>query len=386
MGQNKGFKTEKVLKILCMKMLRNKLTIFVVCLLYCFSFIKADEDEERLFEDLFVNSKYNAKVKPTVNRSEPIQVSISGDMTAIHALDYENILASAFGYFELSWYDYRLAWNTSEYKGIQKINAPSEDVWIPSVKLSRSVSESIVNENSWNSVFQVEIYSNGLVKWTQEQLLTTNCVYYLGLSLVTTFNCTFSFRIWLHTNNEVTLMILHDSKADTDKTSDIVQEQDVFSDDLVTTTGNYSRVNFTIIITYYDLSECTLAVSISIVSLCMSVIMAICFIMNIKDRQLIAFEILLVLCVMLFVVVDQDKLNYLLLIWVSLTIISNLIGTIALMVITHICNKQKEENEENWVKALDKKVGFVYLGFNLIVSILEFIAASSINNSQIQYR
>jgi hypothetical protein len=160
-------------------------------------------------------------------------------------------------------------------------------VWIPSVVLSSSASESTVNEN-WYSLFKVVIYSSGLVKWTPGGTFKTNCYNIEESSIAKKLNCTFSFRDWLHTNDEVALIFLNGSKANTDKTEYEIQEQYFFFDELVTTTGVYSRVNFTIITSQ---EESELAYSIWLVSWALQLIMMACFFNINEDTNMIAFEI-----------------------------------------------------------------------------------------------
>jgi hypothetical protein len=147
----------------------------------------------------------------------------------------------------------KLTWNASEYSEIEKIDVPPQDVWKPTIALSSSAAEDILSEK-WYSLLNVVIYFDGLMKWTVGGMFKSNC-FNNDYEVDTKMNCTFSFRSWLHTTEQVTLRLAENANVSssvftsyTRKPTFSTKDESAFQDQFLSIPDNdiYSRVNFTL--------------------------------------------------------------------------------------------------------------------------------------------
>lgn len=109
------------------------------------------------------------------------------------------------------WHDYRLAWNTSEYHGIDLIRVPYNTVWLPDIVL----------ENNIDGKFDVAYYANvligsdGSMYWLPPAIYRSTCAIEITYFPFDWQNCTLVFRSQTYSANEIDMVLAED--ADTGK-------------------------------------------------------------------------------------------------------------------------------------------------------------------------
>ncbi|KAL5010129.1 hypothetical protein ScPMuIL_012434 [Solemya velum] len=87
----------------------------------------------RLYGDLL--SDYDTTVRPILNQSQPIQVTVGFSLLSINYFDEVLQKFSTTGHMVVTWTDELLRWNRDDYGGIQKFTYPQDGVWRPMVGL-----------------------------------------------------------------------------------------------------------------------------------------------------------------------------------------------------------------------------------------------------------
>ncbi|XP_054626406.1 neuronal acetylcholine receptor subunit alpha-7a isoform X2 [Dunckerocampus dactyliophorus] len=96
-------------------------------------------NEKRLYRDLMVN--YNPLVRPVLNESESLMVKLGFHLMQIVDVDEKNQVLTTNVWFQMSWNDYQLLWNTSDYNGVSTVRFPDHLLWKPDILLYNSADE-----------------------------------------------------------------------------------------------------------------------------------------------------------------------------------------------------------------------------------------------------
>ena len=129
-------------------------------------------DTEKLYSDLQKN--YNKNIRGTLDQSKPTNLGFIFHAAHLVAFDEVTATLSLMGYFTILWQDQRMVWNITDYNGIESINFPQNDVWIPAIVLSNSQNE---GENSYlgNDKLLVRYTNVGTASWYPGQLFKSFC-------------------------------------------------------------------------------------------------------------------------------------------------------------------------------------------------------------------
>ncbi|CAC5382804.1 unnamed protein product [Mytilus coruscus] len=161
--------------------------------------------ETLLLKEILVTRDYNKYIrKPTVNKSEPIEVEIEIAPYTVHSLDMKNqILITSVG-IKMSWTDEFLTWNKSTYGETNKISVPISKIWNPDVILTNYADKSNIFEDNDKLV---NIYSNGLVERHDIIKVKTYCFVDSTRYPFETETCTLNFAAQHLDNKEQMLSI-----------------------------------------------------------------------------------------------------------------------------------------------------------------------------------
>jgi hypothetical protein len=69
--------------------------------------------------------------RPAENENGTVDVSLGLVVQRIMEIDEERHTMEMNGWISLSWNDYTLMWNPSEFGDIKAVRVPSEKIWIP---------------------------------------------------------------------------------------------------------------------------------------------------------------------------------------------------------------------------------------------------------------
>ncbi|XP_008406448.1 neuronal acetylcholine receptor subunit beta-2-like isoform X1 [Poecilia reticulata] len=167
---------------------------------------RAENAEERLVNHLLGQERYNKLIRPAMNKSQQVTISIQVSLSQlINVNEREQIMTTNVWLFQ-EWNDYRLRWDPEKYEGIKKLRIPSKLIWLPDIVLY----------NNADGVYEVSFYCNAVVSNTGDIFWLPPAIYKSACSIeVQNFpfdqqNCTLKFRSWTYDHTEVDLILTSD--------------------------------------------------------------------------------------------------------------------------------------------------------------------------------
>ncbi|XP_022782603.1 neuronal acetylcholine receptor subunit alpha-7-like isoform X2 [Stylophora pistillata] len=133
----------------------------------------SDSEEGRLWRKLFL-SNYNPELRPVLNTSEKVTVTLGVSLHQIINVDEKNQLMQVSLWIRQSWFNPILTWNKSEYGGMDQINIKANKLWIPDIYLYNNAD---ANQDGALDRFKTKIVlsSNGRNMWLGPVLCTFSC-------------------------------------------------------------------------------------------------------------------------------------------------------------------------------------------------------------------
>ncbi|KAM8842013.1 neuronal acetylcholine receptor subunit beta-2-like [Synchiropus picturatus] len=180
-------------------------TPLLVCVL-CLASSWAENAEERLVNYLLGPERYNKLIRPAVNKSQQVTISIQVSLSQLISVnEREQIMTTNVWLFQ-EWNDYRLRWDPEKYGGIKKLRIPSKHIWLPDIVLY----------NNADGVYEVSFYCNAVVSNTGDIFWLPPAIYKSACAIeVQNFpfdqqNCTMKFRSWTYDHTELDLILTSD--------------------------------------------------------------------------------------------------------------------------------------------------------------------------------
>ncbi|KAG7484859.1 hypothetical protein MATL_G00053830 [Megalops atlanticus] len=158
-------------------------------------------EESELIKDLMKG--YNKNIRPAQHSGEKVEVQVKLTLTNLISLNEKEETLTTNVWIEIQWNDYRLAWNSSAYYGIQVIRVPYSMVWLPDIVL----------ENNIDGKFDVAYYANvliypdGSMYWLPPAIFRSTCAIEITYFPFDWQNCTLIFRSQTYSANEVDLIL-----------------------------------------------------------------------------------------------------------------------------------------------------------------------------------
>ncbi|XP_060581961.1 neuronal acetylcholine receptor subunit alpha-3-like [Ruditapes philippinarum] len=142
--------------------------ILIFMIYFCVLQVSARENHEHsltaLRKQLFEN--YYADVRPVLNHSQPIIVTINLTLLKIQQVDEKRQSLRTTVNLLLSWNDELLIWNKSEHEGISNFVFPyNRNVWIPDIMVSNALDKPA--ELGLKEAFISLTHAGEVVVWTQ---------------------------------------------------------------------------------------------------------------------------------------------------------------------------------------------------------------------------
>ncbi|XP_069500024.1 acetylcholine receptor subunit epsilon [Ambystoma mexicanum] len=183
-----------------------ELPLLLALLCAAFGAIGANEELD-LYNDLFAS--YDKNTRPAEKVDDIIGVQIKLILTNLISLNEKEETLTTNVWIEIQWTDYRLAWNKSEYGGLELLRIPSHLLWLPDIIL----------ENNIDGKFDVAYYANVLVYDSGYMYWLPPAIYRSTCSIVVTYfpfdwqNCSLSFRSQTYSANEIDMQLSVDSES-----------------------------------------------------------------------------------------------------------------------------------------------------------------------------
>ncbi|XP_076001805.1 neuronal acetylcholine receptor subunit beta-2-like [Genypterus blacodes] len=166
----------------------------------------AENAEERLVNYLLGPERYNKLIRPAVNKSQQVTISIQVSLSQLISVNEREQIMTTNLWLCQEWNDYRLRWDPDKYEGIKKLRIPSKHIWLPDIVLY----------NNADGVYEVSIYCNAVVSNTGDIFWLPPAIYKSACAIeVQSFpfdqqNCTLKFRSWTYDHTEVDLILTSD--------------------------------------------------------------------------------------------------------------------------------------------------------------------------------
>ncbi|XP_067660536.1 neuronal acetylcholine receptor subunit beta-3-like [Haliotis asinina] len=157
--------------------------------------------ESRLVAKL--TSNYDPRVRPRVNASEAVDVSLAFYMTRVDVLSMRSEMLSVTGWIVVRWYDDIIRWDPAQHDNITKLLLPTSSVWLPIIALDNSVNNII--EKSFRDNFYVLVSHTGRMSWEPAGVFRTSCEMDITLYPFDRQTCTMYFSTWDYTVDLVNL-------------------------------------------------------------------------------------------------------------------------------------------------------------------------------------
>uniref|UniRef100_A0A1A8I7Q3 Cholinergic receptor, nicotinic, beta 4 (Neuronal) n=2 Tax=Nothobranchius kuhntae TaxID=321403 RepID=A0A1A8I7Q3_NOTKU len=161
------------------------------------------DSEERLMNWLLGKERYNPLIRPAVNRSERVTVTIQVSLAQLISVNEREQIMTTNVWLTQHWVDYRLSWDPARYEGIDKLRIPSRHIWLPDIVLY----------NNADGTYEVTVFTNaivlfnGSVNWLPPAIYKSACKIEVKHFPFDQQNCTLKFRSWTYDHTEIDLIL-----------------------------------------------------------------------------------------------------------------------------------------------------------------------------------
>ncbi|XP_040498863.1 neuronal acetylcholine receptor subunit beta-4 isoform X2 [Ursus maritimus] len=91
--------------------------------------------EERLIDDLLNRTRYNKLIRPATSSAQLISIQLQLSLAQLISVNEREQIMTTNVWLKQEWTDYRLAWNSSRYEGVNILRVPAKRVWLPDIVL-----------------------------------------------------------------------------------------------------------------------------------------------------------------------------------------------------------------------------------------------------------
>ena len=159
------------------------------------------DDEDRLLQSLLYT--YNSRSHPTTKNDESVQVGLGMELYQVIEVKEKVESLQVSAWIHMNWKDERLAWNSTEYNGIKKMNLESWTIWKPDIVLFNSLKQ---HEGHLNlMVTDIVINSTGDAWWSSPMLFTIRCDIEVAHFPFDKQHCYLKFASWTHSVERMNL-------------------------------------------------------------------------------------------------------------------------------------------------------------------------------------
>ncbi|XP_038059337.1 neuronal acetylcholine receptor subunit alpha-10-like isoform X2 [Patiria miniata] len=141
-------------------------------------------------------------VRPIYNESQPTKVAIRIFVTQIIELNEREQFVQISGLMRLKWHDAFLAWNTSDYPGVEKLYISIRDIWTPDITMYTNVDEFFERTKDIPTI----VTPDGMVSWNFPAILKSSCQIDSLLFPFDVQRCDLIFASWVYTIVDIDLL------------------------------------------------------------------------------------------------------------------------------------------------------------------------------------
>ncbi|XP_058398147.1 neuronal acetylcholine receptor subunit beta-4 [Diceros bicornis minor] len=159
--------------------------------------------EEKLMDDLLNKTRYNNLIRPATSSSQLISIQLQLSLAQLISVNEREQIMTTNVWLKQEWTDYRLAWNSSRYEGVNILRIPAKRVWLPDIVLY----------NNADGTYEVSLYtnvvvrSNGSILWLPPAIYKSACKIEVKHFPFDQQNCTLKFRSWTYDHTEIDMVL-----------------------------------------------------------------------------------------------------------------------------------------------------------------------------------
>ncbi|CAO2634976.1 Neuronal acetylcholine receptor subunit beta-4 [Lemmus lemmus] len=179
------------------------LLVFLFALLQWHGDCRLANAEEKLMDDLLNKTRYNNLIRPATSASQLISIHLELLVSQLISVNEREQIMTTNIWLKQEWTDYRLAWNSSYYEGVNILRIPAKRVWLPDIVLY----------NNADGTYEVSFYanvivrSNGSIQWLPPAIYKSACKIEVKHFPFDQQNCTLKFRSWTYDHTEIDMVL-----------------------------------------------------------------------------------------------------------------------------------------------------------------------------------
>ncbi|XP_012785105.2 neuronal acetylcholine receptor subunit beta-4 [Ochotona princeps] len=160
--------------------------------------------EEKLMDDLLNKTRYNNLIRPATSSSQLISIHLQLLLAQLISVNEREQIMTTNVWLKQEWTDYRLAWDSSRYEGVNILRIPAKRVWLPDIVLY----------NNADGTYEVSVYtnvvvrSNGSIQWLPPAIYKSACKIEVRHFPFDQQNCTLKFRSWTYDHTEIDILLM----------------------------------------------------------------------------------------------------------------------------------------------------------------------------------
>lgn len=171
-----------------------------------FPFVSKEKQLIKFLLDRY--AQYGRIGRPVINTSEIITVKFGLSLIQILKVDEKNQVLETNVWETFTWKDMLLTWNPNEHEGITKVRVPSDQVWIPDLKLYNFADPRLKEQRETLVVVEYD----GAVMWMPQAILRSNCPFSTTYFPFDAQMCRLKFGSWTYDGTQLDLEFFQDAQ------------------------------------------------------------------------------------------------------------------------------------------------------------------------------
>ncbi|XP_069482523.1 neuronal acetylcholine receptor subunit alpha-7-like isoform X1 [Ambystoma mexicanum] len=186
----------------CLGLLYSGVHLWAIMFSSFFKDSHQGEYQRRLYKELLRN--YNRLERPVINDSQPLLVELQLSLLQIIDVDEKNQVLITNAWLQMYWNDCYLSWDQSEYRGVQNLRFPSDQVWVPDILLYNSADE------RFDATFHTNVLvnSSGACQYIPPGILKSTCYIDVRWFPFDVQKCNLKFGSWTYNGWLIDLQML----------------------------------------------------------------------------------------------------------------------------------------------------------------------------------
>ncbi|KAL3841373.1 hypothetical protein ACJMK2_019531 [Sinanodonta woodiana] len=155
-----------------------------------------------------LSNNYDNSVRPVVDQSQPVSLSIALDLLAIQEFDEVLEKFSVAAVIYIRWRDPSMKWESSTYNNLHTIMIPKSKVWTPTIIVKNSFDTVKPIGDDW---MKIRYYKNGDAVYIAGNVFKTTCAVDVTFYPYDAQTCNITLISWPEIANEITISAYEDN-------------------------------------------------------------------------------------------------------------------------------------------------------------------------------